>query len=181
MPYTTKQRVRRQRQRRKAGQIKRFEFVLSSENARDRELYDFLVGLPRGAVSDFIKVAILEKMQCDGEHQTPEAPSASEQLNTILAELAALREVVTQPIYAQAERPILRASSESLSQPGATVSSGLDMSAPRRKRDSASPGVPISQAPPPVPEELTEVQRTDLARQLVNSIKGFGQNRSEGR
>jgi hypothetical protein len=182
MPYKNlKHKARHQRQQRRAGEVKRIEIVLSADNSRDHGLHDFLASLPRGAVSEFIKAAIQEKIQREGEQHTPEVSSASEQFNTILAELAALRKAVTQPVYAQVERSAPHTPGEAPSRNGPTVSSGLDMSAPRRKRDSASPGAPIPKAPPPVPEELTEAQRADLARQLVNSINAFGQNRSERR
>jgi hypothetical protein len=166
MPYKNPHhKTRRQRQQRRAGEVKRVEIVLSADSARDRDIHDFLASLPRGAVSEFIKAAILEKMQRDNEHGTPEAPSAAAQFNTILAELAALRKAVTQPGYAPTGTR-----TDPAAPPGVVASSGLDLSRPRQ----APTGARVPRPAPPVPEELTEAQRIELAQQLVASIKAYG-------
>ena len=99
MPYkNTHHKTRRQRQQRRAQQVKRVEFVLDAESARDGAIYDFLITLPPGTVGEFIRAAIHEKITSS---QSPSATHASEQFNTILAELVALREVVSQPVQAE--------------------------------------------------------------------------------
>jgi hypothetical protein len=79
MPYkNTKHRTRRQRQQRRAGQVRRLEIVLSSDRADDLAIHQYLERLPRGEISAFIRTAILEAI--DGQ-----------QGRAVLAELAALR------------------------------------------------------------------------------------------
>ncbi len=161
MPYkSAKHKTRHQRQQRRVGEVKRVEIVLSAQNDRDHDIHDFLANLPRGEVSEFIKTAILEKMQRDGQRPAiPEAPSAAEQFNTILAELAALRKAVT-PTATRVTSDV----------PHEQASSGIDMSAPRRR------AAPVSRAPItpiPVAEPFNEAE---ARRKLVESINNFGKN-----
>jgi hypothetical protein len=170
MPYTTKQRTRRQRQRRKAGQVKRFEIVLSADNERDRDLYDFLTQLPRGEVSEFIKSAVVEKIQRHND-PVPATPDPAEQLNAILAELAVVKKAVTAP-PARNVAAVPPASPDPA--PELTLSSGLDMSRPRPKRPTTAP------APPPTLPEEKPFDEATARRMLVDSINNFGKNRSGG-
>jgi hypothetical protein len=179
MPYTNpKHKTRHQRQQRRTGQVRRVEIVLSATNERDYEIHDFLETLPQGAVGEFIRTAIIEKIQREQAQPAPEASSASAQFNAILAELAALRQAVSQPvpsmIATNSPLPAQRAASVEPA-PELTVSSGLDMSAPRpRKTPTRAP------APPPILPEEKPFDADECRRLLVQSIKAFGQNH-EGR
>ncbi len=158
--------TRHQRQQRRAGHVRRVEFVLNADSERDQAIHDFLTNLPHGEVGEFIRSAILEKINRQAA-PVPEAPSAAEQFNTILAELAELRKAVSQP-------PI-PVQPPAASEP--TASSGLDMSSPRRKRDPLSEPGPRRQTPP----EEKPFDEAEARRILVQSIHAFGQNRAGNR
>jgi hypothetical protein len=174
MPYTNpKHKTRHQRQQRRTGQVRRVELVLSANNERDYEIHDFLDGLPRGAVGEFIRAAIIEKIQREQDQPEPAAPSASAQFNAILAELAALRQAVSQPLPTIAATSNLPTQCATPVEPaaGLTESSGLDMSRPRpHKTLSRAPALP-----PTLPEEKP-FDANECRRLLVQSIKAFGQN-----
>jgi hypothetical protein len=164
MPYTPKQRTRKQRQRRRAGQVKRVEVVLNSESERDRAIFDYLAGLPARQVAEFIRQAVAEKIARSTTPE-PETPDPAQQLNAILADLAELKKAVTIPPGGPVLRPAV-ASAE----PGIVASSGLDLSAPRRRA-----AAPAAARPAPAPiTELTEAQRRELEKTLVASCKGYG-------
>lgn len=170
MPYKNPtHKTRHQRQQRRAGQVRRVEIVLSADNERDHDIHDFLDSLPRGAVGEFIRSAINEKIQREQAAPQPEIPSASEQFNTILAELAALRRAVSQP-PTLTPAPIVAAPPAST--PELTVSSGLDMARPRpRQTPTRAPALPLT-----LPEEKPFDEET-ARRLLVQSIMAFGKNR----
>lgn len=88
--------IRQQRQRRRAGIIRRVEFVLDADNDQHHDINDFLQSLPHGAAGEFIRQALLEKIARETAPE-PETKPASEQFNEILAELSALREAVEMP------------------------------------------------------------------------------------
>ncbi len=173
MPYTNPtHKTRHQRQQRRTGQVRRVEIVLSADNKRDHEIHDFLDSLPHGAVGEFIRAAIVEKIQREQDRSKPEIPSASAQFNAILAELAALRQVVSQPAAAASNRQATGRVTPPEPIPELIVSSGLDMSRPRpRKPPSRAP------APPPTLPEEKPFDADEARRLLVQSIKAFGQNR----
>jgi hypothetical protein len=162
MPYTPKQRTKRQRQRRTAGQVKRFEIVLSAENQRDHEIHDFLSQLPRGEISNFVKDAILEKIQRSTSISVP--PDPADQLNAILSELAKIRQAVKQPAPVTPVYDLVTVSSDSTP----VSSSGLDMSRPRRKRAGEN-------TPPPKPTTLPEqaFDAEEARRKLLDSIHAY--------
>lgn len=179
MPYTNPtHKTRHQRQQRRTGQVRRVEIVLSADNARDHDIHDFLDSLPRGAVGEFIRAAIIEKIQREQDRSEPEISSASAQFNAILAELAALRQAVSQPV--KPTTPVTAAGGNAHPTqavpvelaPELTTSSGLDMSRPRaRKTPARAPALP-----PTLPEEKP-FDADECRRLLVQSIKAFGQNR----
>ena len=115
MPYKSQRhKTRHQRQTRRAGHVRRVEIVLSADSERDRAISDFLDSLP-GAAAEFIRQAVVEKMQREGHQPAPEPEApvaqlealyqdladerrrASDQLEAMIAELSALRETVTPP------------------------------------------------------------------------------------
>ncbi len=175
MPYTNpKHKTRHQRQQRRTGQVRRVEIVLSATNERDYDIHDFLETLPQGAVGEFIRTAIIEKIQREQAQPAPETPSASAQFNAILAELAALRQAVSPPVpmtAATSSHPATRHIEPPDPTPELTESSGLDMSRPRpRKIPARAPTLPLT-----LPEEKP-FDPDECRRLLVQSIKAFGQN-----
>ena len=174
MPYTNpKHKTRHQRQQRHAGQVRRVEIVLSANNERDYAIHDFLEALPLGTVGEFIRTAIIEKIQREQEQPEPEALSASAQFNAILSELVALRQAVSQPVPVMTTTSNLPTQRATPVEPAAelTESRGLDMSRPRpHKTLSRAPALP-----PTLPEEKP-FDADECRRLLVQSIKAFGQN-----
>ncbi len=172
MPYTNPtHKTRHQRQQRRAGQVRRVEIVLSANNKRDHDIHDFLDSLPHGAVGEFIRAAIVEKIQREQDRSEPEIPSASQQFNAILAELAALRQAVSQPAAAARNSQAAEQVAPPEQEPELMASSGLDMSRPRpRKTPARAPALP-----PTLPEEKP-FDADECRRLLVQSIKAFGQN-----
>jgi hypothetical protein len=169
MPYTNpKHKTRHQRQQRRTGQVQRIEIVLSANNERDHEIHDFLDSLPHGAMGEFIRAAIIEKIQ--REQNQPEPPSASDQFNAILAELSALRKAVSQPVQAV---PVSQPPAPPNPASELTASSGLDMSAPRPRKTPARVPAP----PPTLPEEKPFDEAT-ARRMLIDSINAFGKNQT---
>lgn len=95
MPYKNpKHLTKRQRQRRRAGHVRRLEVTLSAESERDHTIAAFLDDLPQGSASEFIRAAIMAAIE---RETASESEPASEQFNAILAELSALREAVESP------------------------------------------------------------------------------------
>lgn len=57
MPYKKQHhKTRHQRQRRRGGHVRRVEFVLSADSARDHEINDYLDALPAGAVGEYARL-----------------------------------------------------------------------------------------------------------------------------
>jgi len=175
MPYTSKQRTRRQRQRRKAGQVKRFELVLSSENPSDYDLFEFLTTLPRGEVTSFIKSAITEKMARNSVFPNTQ-PDPSQQLKTILAELADLKKAVVIPTSGHVlAGPRLPPEQQEPAQiPVETISSGINLSSPRPRRDN--PPKPSHRKPP----DEAEFDPDEARRRLIASINAYGKEVRRG-
>ena len=168
MPYTPKQRTRKQRQRRRAGQIKRLEVILNADSARDQTIYNHLIKLERGEVAEFVRAAIAEKIMRDSN--TPTTPEPADQLNAILQQLARLQETVKIP---RVEHLVTAALTPAA--PELIISSSLDMSGPRRQRDR--PPEP-SRCSPPIEAEF---DADDAARRLLASIKAYGKEARRGR
>lgn len=173
--------TRRQRQRRRAGDVRRIEITLCADSERDHVINDYICDeLDRGAVSEFIKQAISEKIARERNEQ-PEIQPASQQFNAILAELAELREAVSASASApaptvssgidmDAPRPPRQTPLAPTESPETSVSSGIDMSGPRRRK-------PRSTAPPTLPEQPEPEFDADAARvALLNSIMSFGRD-----
>ena len=204
MPYTNQHhKTRHQRQQRRAGEVRRVEFVLSADVDRDFEIHDFLRTLPPGTAGEFIRQAIHEKMQ-RGQYTPTPAPTpvqseAVAQLETLIQEVAAqrreiaqLREVVTAPVMVAADpapmtdrRRRVETEARSAHTPttaatmpsaelGEVSSSGIDMSRPRRRSPVTSAPTPAVETPTP---ELDERAQLALTRELVRSIQGFGKDR----
>jgi hypothetical protein len=179
-----RQKVRKQRQQRRAGLVRRVEVVLSADNERDHVINEFLNDLPRGAVGEFVRQAIYAAIT--GAVVTVPEPQpesrAAQQFNAILAELAALREAVAQPVplpelaEVAPETPVTdrrrRMQEHVPSGPEAegevTAASGIDMSRPRpRSGPRGAPSPTLPEVEPPFDPEAS-------ARLLVQSIKGYG-------
>jgi len=202
MPYNNPHhKTHQQRQRRRAGEVRRVEVVLSADSDRDFEIHDFLRALPPGTAGEFIRKAIHEKMQ-RGQYAPAPAPAQSEavaQLETLIQEVAAqrreiaqLREVVTAPVMVAADpapmtdrRRRVETEARSAHTPpsaatmpsaelGEVSSSGIDMSRPRRRSPVTSAPTPAVETPTP---ELDERAQLALTRELVRSIQGFGKDR----
>jgi hypothetical protein len=183
-----RQKVRKQRQQRRAGLVRRVEVVLSADNERDHVINDYLDTLPRGAVGEFVRQAIYAAIT--GAVVTvpePQDSSAAQQFNAILAELAALREAVAQPTplpemaKVAHEQPVTdrrrrmqvheqSARSAPESERGMIAASGIDMSHPRPRSG------PRAAPPPTLPEVEPPFDPEASARLLVQSIKGYGRH-----
>ena len=102
----THQKTKQQRQRRRAGRVRRLEVTLSAESERDHEIADHLDSLPPGAASEFIRQAIAEKIQREtnsapAQPEAQPAPvSASTQIDQLFAELDHQRRESAQQIEA---------------------------------------------------------------------------------
>lgn len=183
----SKDKTRWQRQTRRNGYVKRVEFVLSADNPRDRDIYDFMDTLPRGAVGEFIRTAIHEKIQRDQQRRPPEPQpviepepadtSASAAFEAIMQELADLRAAVA--VGPPSESP-------GRSQRGVTVASGIDTGAAPKTRVTESPGIdtsgppppsgrqPRAPAPPPTLPELEPVNEADFVARFLGSVGSYG-------
>jgi hypothetical protein len=183
-----RQKVRKQRQQRRAGLVRRMEVVLSAENERDHVINDYLNDLPRGAVGEFVRQAIYAAIT--GAVVTVPEPqpesNAAQQFNAILAELAALREAVAQPAplpelaEVAHEQPVtdrrrrMRVSASHTqtdpleSEGGVIAGNGIDMSRPRPRSG------PRAAPPPTLPEVEPPFDPEASALLLVQSIKGYG-------
>ncbi len=183
MPYTNpKHKTRHQRRRRRAGFVRRIELTLSSDNARDHEIADYLDELPRGAGAEFIRQAIIEKIdretarESDAQPQIEQQPvSASDEFNALFAELDHQRREASQQmetmiatIAAQSEQ-IAALRAELARQPatisGATpeavevVSRGVDMT---QSQPGISRARPAATAAKPV--EFEQSSGIDMSR-----------------
>ncbi len=101
MPYKNqKHKTRNQRQHRRAGHVRRIEVVLSAESERDHAIADFLDDLPRGEMAEFIRQAIVEKMERGAapELDSPPEPRASDQIEMLFVELDTQRREASQQI-----------------------------------------------------------------------------------
>ena len=174
-----REKTRKQRQQRRGQFVRRIEIVLHSDDPRDHEIFSHLDTLGRGEMSEFIRAAVYEKITRTA-HQPAPVPSASAEFNAILAELAALREAVSQPARLPElaevthERRARMQTSAAPALPEAApviTSGGIDMSRPRRAATRAPT------PPPTLPEIEPPFDPEASARLLVQSIKGYGQDR----
>lgn len=142
---------RKQRQRRKAGKVKRVEFVLHADNERDRAIFEHLSRLTQaGAASEFIKSVLYQAIV--GQGGTPPIPEPDPDTNIILAELAELkRELQRRPaapaLPANTPPPAMHDAGDL--DAGQVVSSGLDTSRRRAGKPKAvSTPAPASESAP---------------------------------
>jgi hypothetical protein len=175
MPYTNpKHKTRHQRQRRRAGMVRRIEVTLSADSERDHDIADYLDSLPKGEGAEFIRQAIIEKIDRDTTSEAQPIPdrqpvSVSDEFNALFAELDHQRrsaseqmEAMIATIAAQSEqiaalRDQLARQPEpvAVAAPVETASAGIDTGRPR-------PPAP----PPTLPEqpETTTASGIDMSR-----------------
>lgn len=135
-------RRKQQRQRRQARFVKRVEFILSSDGEqadRDRAIFEHLAALTaRGEASEWIKATLYAALV--GTHAPVRPQEARHDSIESDAVLALAREVKRlQELVAEHGRPVSAGTHErpmptSADQPAEQVSSGIDMSGPRRHR-----------------------------------------------
>lgn len=154
--------VKRQRLRRRTGDVKRVELILKADSTRDQYIADKLNALARGTTSEFVRQAIEEKFAREiAPHSQP----------TLTAD--EMRAVVADEMRAQLSGFKARAAAMveiSFDEPPVEVqSSGIDMSRDRPRPKSAQ--TQPAQIAPPEPEELTEAQQIEYAQIMAESIK----------
>lgn len=163
---------RKQRQRRRAGFVRRVEFVLLDSD-RDEEISHHLDSLEPGERSEFIRQAIYAAM---GQGNIPEkepqpTQSTGDSFNTAMAELDAKICVLQQLAEAIGQQPTQPPPAPPES-PAMVESSGLDMSRPRRRKSAHR--APPSSAPDVAAEP--EFDEEASRRLLLSSIRGFGKH-----
>lgn len=181
---TPKAKTRNQRQRRRAGHVKRIEFVLDADSERDHDIADFLDSLPHGAASEFIRQAVMEKIERETMPEPEASPAA--QLEAMIADLADESRRASAQLEAMIRNAMQRAPASAPAPllpetPGAIASSGIDMSRPRPKKagPSTTPRAPV--VTPAEPEPLTDEEAKRLGYLMAMSIKNAQPGRGESR
>lgn len=184
--------IRKQRQRRRAGAVRRIEIVLDMSDPEHATIAEYLDTLPRGETSEYVRQAVLTRMAAEYAPEpepvssdVQQDDSASAAFNAILAELVALRALVgaanavtrqPEPVAvsqnhqaATAPPPAATGAPGQGSSPGVVESSGIDMSGPPRRRATVA-----SSPPPTLPEIEPPFDPEATARLLVQSIMSYG-------
>jgi hypothetical protein len=155
--------VRRQKLRRRSGDVKRVELILKADSPRDQYIADKLNDLEYGTTSEFVRQAIEEKIA--REIAPPEPIRDPADLRVMLDEVIAhhLSGINIQMVQAA------QISFTPQPEPAQTVSGGIDMSRPR-KRPTLQRAQP-AQIEASEPHELTEADQIRLGQAMAMSIR----------
>jgi hypothetical protein len=157
--------VRRQKLRRRSGDVKRVELILKADNPRDQYIADYLNRLEYGTTSEFVRQAIEEKIA--REIAPPEPPLTIDEMRAIVAD--EMRAQLSNVTIEQAQVQRVTFGNTPPPEPAQTVSSGIDMSSPR-KRPKLQPAQP-AQIEAAEPDVLTEAESVRLGRMMAASIR----------
>ncbi len=169
---------RRKALRRRTGDVKRVELQLNADCTRDQYIAKHLNALPYGTTSEYVRLAIEEKIACEiaGERHTMVDQNFASLVDDLRADNADLRTMLHEALdrlddlqkreytvtLEQAQRVTV-----STTQAAEVASGGIDMSRPRKRPKLAR----AQPAQIETPDVLTEADSIRLAHQMADSIR----------